>query len=190
LGDPSIYNQTSQHPSENPAESPDQHTRQRNAFSPNFDVHETETAYVLEGELPGLSDKNAVNIEFTDHSTLLIRGRIERSYHSASPQSTESEQQQPTEKHTPPKPTVEEEEDEADKKAVAQTSQKKEVSKKQQGPQVRYWVTERSIGSFQRTFNFPGLVDQDAVTARLKDGILTVTVPKKQHTASRRIQIE
>ncbi|KAL2126656.1 hypothetical protein VTI74DRAFT_446 [Chaetomium olivicolor] len=49
------------------------------SFSPKFDVCETENAYELHGELPGL-DRENVNIEFTDAQTIVIRGRVERSY--------------------------------------------------------------------------------------------------------------
>ncbi|SPQ23039.1 74615b36-def3-4a6b-8020-9815de4efb29 [Thermothielavioides terrestris] len=57
--------------------------RQLAAFNPKFDVRETENAYELHGELPGLERDN-VNIEFTDAQTLVIRGRIERNYDSES----------------------------------------------------------------------------------------------------------
>lgn len=52
---------------------------QRPTFNPRFDVRETEDSYELHGELAGLEREN-VNVEFTDHETLVIRGRVERSY--------------------------------------------------------------------------------------------------------------
>ncbi|RPB03584.1 HSP20-like chaperone, partial [Choiromyces venosus 120613-1] len=51
---------------------------QKQAFIPPFDVLETPTAYILEGELPGLHDKKQTVIEFTDAQSVLIRGRIDR----------------------------------------------------------------------------------------------------------------
>jgi HSP20 family molecular chaperone IbpA len=48
-------------------------------FNPRFDVRENEDSYELHGELAGLEREN-VNVEFTDHETLVIRGRVERSY--------------------------------------------------------------------------------------------------------------
>jgi HSP20 family molecular chaperone IbpA len=47
-------------------------------FAPNFDIHETPSAYILEGELLGLTDKKALDIEFTDGQMVVIAGRIER----------------------------------------------------------------------------------------------------------------
>lgn len=64
------------------------------------------------------------------------------------------------------------------------------VEKHKEQPGFRYWVSERSVGEFQRTFNFPGKVDRDAVKASLKNGILTVVVPKlKKEAESRKIVI-
>jgi len=47
------------------------------AFKPRFDVLETQTAYELQGELPGIERENLV-IEFADPQTLVVRGRVER----------------------------------------------------------------------------------------------------------------
>jgi HSP20 family protein len=41
-----------------------------------------------------------------------------------------------------------------------------------------WWMTERSTGDFRRTFSFPSAVDQEKTRAQLKDGVLSVTVPK------------
>ncbi|RPA86538.1 HSP20-like chaperone [Ascobolus immersus RN42] len=159
----------------------------RRAFSPNFDVHETDSAYVLEGEVPGLSDadKKNLEIEFTDENTLLIRGKIERSYKSQSPSESEADKGKDKGKESH-KASVEDEPE----GQVTKTSDKKEVQKKSDTPNVRYWVSERSIGSFQRSFTFPGLIDQDAVTAKLKDGVLTINVPKRQAPAAKKITVQ
>ncbi|RPB00901.1 HSP20-like chaperone, partial [Choiromyces venosus 120613-1] len=47
-------------------------------LTPRFDVRELPTAYILEGEFPGIDDTSSLCIEFTDPSTLLIHGRMER----------------------------------------------------------------------------------------------------------------
>ena len=56
-------------------------------------------------------------------------------------------------------------------------------------PQYKYWINERSIGEFTRTFQFPGTVDQEVVKASLKNGILKVVVPKLVR-AEKRIVVE
>jgi len=71
-----------------------------------------------------------------------------------------------------------------------QPEQQQQAQQAQQAPSPRYWVSERSVGEFQRTFNFPGRVDHDGVHASLKNGVLSIVVPKANKPASRRIQIQ
>lgn len=54
-----------------------------------------------------------------------------------------------------------------------------------------WYFSERQYGSFSRTFRLPADADQDKVGAELKDGVLTVTVPKRAETApeTRRIKV-
>lgn len=42
-----------------------------------------------------------------------------------------------------------------------------------------WYFSERQFGSFQRSFSMPADADEAAVNATLKDGVLTVTVPRK-----------
>ena len=54
-----------------------------------------------------------------------------------------------------------------------------------------WWVSERSMGDFRRSFSFPSPVDRDATHAHLRDGILTVTVPKTmKQEETKKITIE
>ena len=41
-----------------------------------------------------------------------------------------------------------------------------------------YYLSERSFGSFQRSFQVPNGVDTDKIEASFKNGVLTVTLPK------------
>ena len=142
------------------------------AFSPNFDVHETSKEYILEGELPGLEDKKKnLSIEFNDN-TLVVRGKIEKSYtHGTHPSGGAI----------------------AKMKGAITKSDEKEggetKSTKHDDDQVKYWVSERTVGSFQRSFNFPGEIDQDGVKASLEHGILKIVVPKTEKKAARKIDI-
>ncbi|KAK9489795.1 HSP20-like chaperone [Lipomyces doorenjongii] len=47
-------------------------------FTPSFDIKETERAFLLEGELPGV-EKDNLDIEFVDNHTLRVKGHVERS---------------------------------------------------------------------------------------------------------------
>lgn len=75
--------------------------------------------------------------------------------------------------------------------ATTNTVSKKptEAAKKDEHSQTRYWVSERLTGEFERRFKFPGEVDQEAVKASLKNGILSVVVPKVARK-ERRILVE
>lgn len=53
----------------------------------------------------------------------------------------------------------------------------------------QYRRTERSQGQFYRRFVLPDTVDSEKVNATGKDGVLTVTIPKKAKAMPRRIQI-
>jgi HSP20 family protein len=44
---------------------------------------------------------------------------------------------------------------------------------------------ERPVGRFARSFFFRGPVDADAIQASLAEGVLTLTIPKKQPTQVR-----
>jgi HSP20 family protein len=95
------------------------------AATPAVDVAETEKAYEIAAELPGMDEKN-IEVKFAD-GVLTIKG----------------------EKH-----------------------EEKEEKKKD------YYLSERSFGSFQRSFQVPDSVEADKIEASFKKGVLTVTLPK------------
>jgi HSP20 family protein len=99
-------------------------------YAPSFDVRETDEAYQLDGELPGVEQKD-IDIEFENEHCLNIKG------------------------HTQRESTSEDE---------------------------NWWASERSVGDFRRSFNFPTAVDLEHTHARLKNGVLHVTVPKSSST--------
>jgi HSP20 family molecular chaperone IbpA len=57
--------------------------------------------------------------------------------------------------------------------------------------QSKYYFSERSVGQFARSFTFPaGSINTEEVKASLKNGILSIVVPKAPRPADRRINIE
>jgi HSP20 family molecular chaperone IbpA len=158
------------------------------SFQPKFDVKEVENAYELHGELPGIDQKD-VEIEFVDQQTISIRGRTERHYERGTRPTGHIEAPTATGAITEGshKPTIEDDPAEpATPPAETRVAKHQEESKE---PASKYWVSERSVGEFSRTFSFPARVDQDQVKASMKNGILSILVPKAKKHESRKIAI-
>jgi HSP20 family protein len=56
-------------------------------------------------------------------------------------------------------------------------------------PCEQYHRVERGHGSFSRAFALPDAIEVDAISAELKDGVLTVMIPKATDRAARRIDV-
>lgn len=96
------------------------------AAAPAMDLVETDKAFEVKAELPGLDEK-AVEVAVSD-DVLTIKGE-----------------------------------------------KKEERDEEKAG--VRY--AERRFGSFERSFRLPETVDQENIAASFKNGVLTVTMPKR-----------
>ncbi|HWN61767.1 MAG TPA: Hsp20/alpha crystallin family protein [Streptosporangiaceae bacterium] len=107
-------------------------------WSPLADLSETDDAYVVKADLPGVN-KDQVDIQLQDRE-LVISGEI-----------TEPEDSS--------------------------------------GRGGRRHRGTRRAGRFEFRTYLPGEVNADAVTARLSDGVLTVTVPKSEAAKPRKIEI-
>jgi HSP20 family protein len=53
-----------------------------------------------------------------------------------------------------------------------------------------YHRVERSYGSFTRSFTLPTTVDVNNVAADFKEGVLQVTLPRREETKPRQIQVQ
>ena len=63
----------------------------------------------------------------------------------------------------------------------------RQFEKKEDGD--NYHRVERSYGSFTRSFTLPQTVSAEGATAEYKNGVLRVTLPKREETKARRIEI-
>jgi len=106
-------------------------------WHPAVDVYETEGAYVLKAELPGVG-KEDIKID-VNNNTLTIKG--------------EKKFEEKTEKEN-------------------------------------YMRVERSYGSFTRTFALSDKVDSGNIKAAFKDGVLEITLPKKEEAKPKEIKVE
>ncbi len=65
---------------------------------------------------------------------------------------------------------------------------KREAEREEKGD--TYYAYERSYGSFSRSFTLPAGADLEHVKAELKDGVLTIALPKKPEMQPRKISIQ
>jgi HSP20 family protein len=182
----------------------------RKHWNPRFDVKETKESYQVDAEIPGVDPKD-VSVEFIDEHTISIKGRSERvTERGNKPQAVEAAPAAQEGTATPASETASvkshqatvEDEEPANGSAAQESSEvakttgaekTQEVAKteeQQQQPQEQYWFSERHTGSFQRQFAFPARVNQDQVKASLKNGLLSIIVPKAPAPESRRIAVE
>jgi HSP20 family protein len=66
-------------------------------------------------------------------------------------------------------------------------SGKRESEKTEQGE--TYYTSERSYGSFTRSFTLPEGVDRDKLRAELKNGVLNVVAPKRPEAQPKKISV-
>ncbi|KAI0354937.1 HSP20-like chaperone, partial [Trametes cingulata] len=143
---------------------------------PAVDVSEQGDKYIVEAELPGVKKEN-VNVRIGDGGrTLTIEGKV----------FSRSSEPQPAEV--------------ADASSTSATGSSGATEGASEGsqalttkqPESTALSTERlftGTSSFTRTVVLPRPVDSSRVTAKLQDGVLTVTVPKAEDAGSVQINV-
>ena len=120
---------------------------------PLGDISETDDAYVVRVDLPGVS-RDQIDIQLQDRE-LIIRGEIP---------------------------------DQQDQGQQGQQQGQGQQGQQQDGNERRH-RTQRPTGQFEFHAVLPGDVNPDGVSAQLKDGVLTVSVPKSEAAKPRHIEI-
>lgn len=104
-------------------------------WAPPVDVEETEDAWIVEAELPGVK-RDAIDIQVRGNE-LVISG---------------------------------------------------EIKERERAGILRRRT--RRVGAFEYRVELPGETDADAIDAKLKDGVLTLRVPKPERAQPRRIEVQ
>lgn len=118
---------------------PRRHHRQT-FLAPDFDVRETQSAYYLEGEFPGIADKDSIKLEWVDGRTLAIDAEVKKLDLIGEWDGDELKG----------KGKVAEEGEGATNGAAANGEHKQEEKEgTPEGPKVRDWLCERRIGHYR-----------------------------------------
>ena len=65
----------------------------------------------------------------------------------------------------------------------------KKEERKEGDKESDFYRSERFYGKFERPFTLPTTVEADKARADFRDGVLTITLPKKEEAKSRKISI-
>ncbi|OJK00577.1 hypothetical protein ASPACDRAFT_52249 [Aspergillus aculeatus ATCC 16872] len=163
-------------------------TPTKKPISLKSDVFETHDAFHLSAEVPGV-ESNDIQVEFLDPNTLVIKGHVRR--HNG--QTFEEGQDQTPVAKSHHQPTVEDEseaDDATTSRSLKNSSKQQLVTPKKTESTCKYWVSERLTGEFHRIFTFPARVQQDSVKANLRNGILSLSIPKEPAPKVKKIRIE
>lgn len=130
---------------------------------PSAEVHETQEAYEVVLELPGV-DKEAINVRATDRTLVISAER-------------RCQRQRPLAGGEEP---------------AAAAGEQPEVGAAAAGPTALdgQLLSEFHYGTWSRSFRFPAVIDRDNLQARYRDGLLTVTAPKAQKVTTVRVAVE
>lgn len=126
------------------------------------DVKETATAYEISADLPGVK-KEDIKLSFSDAGALTI----------------EAERREQREEALPPAAA-----------AAAEAGVDGAVEGAEQQQLLKYHFKETTYGKVVRSFKLPQNADSANVEAMLSDGVLQVTIPKREAPAARTIEIK
>jgi HSP20 family protein len=131
---------------------------------PAAEVHETDNAYEVVLELPGV-DKDAIDVKATDR-TLLISAERRNPQQNPLPQASESNASEPNASEAAPSPEA--------------------PAKVGRGP----LLSEFRYGTWSRSFRFPSGIDRENLSAHYQNGLLSVRVPKAQTMTTVSVKVE
>jgi len=69
------------------------------------------------------------------------------------------------------------------------SAERKSETKQGQQPGGDFLLNERRYTKFLRSFTLPPTVDEGSVQANLKDGVLTITLNKREETKPRKVKV-
>jgi len=155
------------------------------SWTPDSDLRETKIAYHIEMELAGVSDKTSILIQWMSPRTLLVEGKATRPDLNRGHEGDGDAMWEPN----------------LEAEAVKAEKRKPDTTAQDGGDLVRCPDTaeerttriifgERKIGSWRRSFTLPADVDMTTLKARLRDGLLRISVFKRETSGESGVRIE
>ena len=149
------------------------------SWTPDSDIRETKLGYHIEMELPGVSDKKDILIQWMLPRTMLVEGRAARPHVGRGPQADgdtmwESDVVSGSETNRVKKQGVDKSEGDQDGGPCARyPDTENEVT-------TKLLHGERRIGLWRRVFTLPVDSDMKTMKAGLEAGLLHISVAKKE----------
>jgi HSP20 family protein len=132
---------------------------------PAAEVHDTEEAYELVLELPGV-DKDAIEVKATDR-TLVISAQRRN-----------------------PRQVALEAKGSGEGPDAAPAGTRAAGTKAAETPDRGLLLSEFRYGTWSRSFRFPAGIDRDQLQASYRDGLLSVRAPKAQRVSTVTVKVE
>eukprot|EP01132_Coremiostelium_polycephalum_P001465 gene1465-1848_t len=163
-------------------------------YTPSIDVSETSESFIIDLEFPGVS-KNDISINYND-SKLIVEGKKQKSIRLFNHNKNNNNKKEET--FLEDKPTIEEiNEDEFDSQSTtsSSSSSKSSVTSQQQQQQqhkhqetlesekkAKEILNERRFGKLRRVIDLSShinTIDIHSIKAQYNNGVLEITIPKK-----------
>lgn len=195
-GAQALYNHNNKQISSNGTGTGNQNQNHTNTFqTPCFDIQESELAYFLEGEFPGLADKQAISLKQVGPQTLMIEARIDRfdpdAYWAlcgppvpslpgaeAVKRGSEYEKSDTDLTHW----ILADDNVQAEPGCYPIIYRNRNSNKTFFKARVDEIISERRLGRLQRSFTFTDPVDFDQMKANFAHGLLRIMLKKSQKT--------
>ncbi|MES2765231.1 MAG: Hsp20/alpha crystallin family protein [Bacteroidota bacterium] len=149
-------------------------------YSPKVDIHQDDKNIYIEAELPGMKPED-VKISINEDKFLVIKGekRSERRWGNDADENSNNSTENKNSSNG------KESKSKGEKSAEIESRNGGSVMRAERQP-LRI---ERSYGSFTRTFTLPETADTGNIDAKFENGVLEITVPKKEPAKPRQIDV-
>jgi HSP20 family molecular chaperone IbpA len=157
-------------------------------YTPDFDLRETSDAYFLDGEFPSIQGRDAINLQWIDARTLRVEGTVYKVDLKKEWGVNVIEERDEAYQLNGVGPRKEVHGNEVASNglnasgevmvAAAPTPATIPSPALASATTARTWLNERKAGMYMRSFSFPVPVNTEGIQARLRQGLLSIVVPK------------